>query len=209
MTRSGNTSHRYQPTRWLLLGHWTNMAHGSSLSSVPCDFAGYTDWPNSTGNVAHRLQHGHSWRPSPLASILPLMVPWTIDINTDHGPRHSPDDTMPPVAAQPLDTNMTTGSGLNPGHLCGFWWHHRPWTSQTLTVIGPWTQTLFQVKAQVWMSPWHPDWHGTCDNVALWLPYGSRFTPRPLASAWFLVVSEATNINLDPSWTLIVVRSQT
>ena len=67
-----------------------------------------------------------------------------------------PEDTIVPVAGRPSNTNMATECGLNSRHLCGLWWYHRPQTSQTLTVLGPWTEKwpLNEAQAQMLPLPW-------------------------------------------------------
>lgn len=37
---------------------------------------------------------------------------------------------MTSAAAWPSNPNMTTGGSPEPGHSCGLWWQHGPWTSK-------------------------------------------------------------------------------
>ena len=49
-------------------------------------------------------------------------------------------------------------------------------------------------------SAGHSDRHGSSGSMVLRHQHGSRWWPRPLASAWVLMVSGAIDNIIDPEW---------
>lgn len=113
-----------------------------------------------------------------------------------------------PVAAQPSDTNMTTGSGPDRGTF--MWFLVVSWTinintdpscgSATdpdmflISRLGP-DVTLAQGGSE---AP--SDWHGSSGSMTLRYQHSLRWWPRLLALEWTLMVSEAVDINPDPDY---------
>lgn len=122
---------------------------GSSLSMNPYGCVTYMDWPHlhsskaqvTGGNLDRGHQHWLRWYQEPQTPIQTLAVigPWDPDKIPGSSP--GPDNTMAPGTIWPSDTNITTGYSLDSKHLHDLWWRHRPQTWQTMTVIGPWSQT--------------------------------------------------------------------
>lgn len=86
----------------------------------------------------------------PQTQTLPMAATWARMTLWSHVTRQI---CIALVTAQSPDTNVATGCDPNPGHPCGLWWYHGPWTStQIFTVVEPQTQTLSSVAAWTWMS---------------------------------------------------------
>lgn len=157
-------SHEHQSRLWLLLGHRLRQGPKQQPMLAPCGCAVLSGWHDCYDSEALWHKHGYSWWPKPVESTLCLMISGTLDINTDLGcsrigpwtmawPSGAAVAQMTPWPQWQPGPQTPTGCSLDPGHPCDLWWHHKIWTSQILTVIGPHTQTWSSVATKARMSP--------------------------------------------------------
>lgn len=133
-----------------------NMSSAVSWAGYHHGPGGGTDHPDQYGPGGSKTlghQYGLRWLSRPWASARPPVATGAMDINPDpdyywatipdmaHGNNPGPEDIRVLCGSTALRHHNATGCSLDPRHPCGLCLHRGPQTSQSPTVIGPWSQT--------------------------------------------------------------------